>query len=82
MNIIKPIAISLLLVPFLAFAQSPQATLPSAGLTPESNFYFLDKFGEAFREFFTFNPDGKAHLQITFAAERIGRYPKFKTLIP
>ena len=54
-----------------AFAQSPQVALPSAGLTPESNFYFLDKFGEAFREFFTFNPDGKAHLQITFAAERI-----------
>ena len=54
-----------------AFAQSPQVALPSAGLTPESNFYFLDKFGEAFREFFTFNPDGKAHLRITFAAERI-----------
>ena len=54
-----------------AFAQSPQVALPSAGLTPESNFYFLDKFGEALREFFTFNPEGKAHLQITFASERI-----------
>ena len=54
-----------------AFAQSPQVTLPSAGLTPESNFYFLDKFGEALQQFFTFNPDGKARLQITFAAERI-----------
>ena len=54
-----------------ALAQSPQVTLPSAGLTPESNFYFLDKFGEALREFFTFNPEGKARLQITFAAERI-----------
>ena len=54
-----------------AFAQSPQAALPSAGLTPESNFYFLDKFGEALREFFTFNPEGKARLQITFASERI-----------
>ena len=52
------------------FAQN-QAVLPNAGLTPESNFYFLDKFGEALREFFTFNPEGKAHLQITFAAERI-----------
>ncbi|MFA5838396.1 MAG: DUF5667 domain-containing protein [Candidatus Paceibacterota bacterium] len=55
----------------VAFAQSQQAVLPSAGLTPESNFYFLDKFSEALREFFTFNPEGKAHLQITFAAERI-----------
>ncbi|MFA4827551.1 MAG: DUF5667 domain-containing protein [Candidatus Shapirobacteria bacterium] len=52
------------------FAQN-QAMLPNAGLTPESPFYFLDKFGEALREFFTFNPEGKAHLQITFAAERI-----------
>ncbi len=52
------------------FAQN-QAVLPNAGLTPESNFYFLDKFGEALREFFTFNPEGKARLQITFAAERI-----------
>lgn len=52
------------------FAQN-QVVLPNAGLTPESNFYFLDKFGEALREFFTFNPDGKAHLQITFAAERV-----------
>ena len=71
MNIIKTFAISLLFVPALVFAQSPQVALPSAGLTPESNFYFLDKFGEALREFFTFNPEGKAHLQITFASERI-----------
>lgn len=54
-----------------AFAQSPQSILPSAGLTPESAFYFLDTFGESLREFFTFSPEGKAHLQITFAAERI-----------
>src|SRR3972149_2474261 len=52
------------------FAQN-QAVLPNAGLTPESNFYFLDKFGETLQRFFTFNPEGKAHLQITFAAERI-----------
>lgn len=49
----------------------PAEGLPKAGLTPESNFYFLDKFGEALREFFTFNPEGKARLQITFAAERV-----------
>ena len=69
-----------LLVPLFAlilFASSPvfaqnQATqLPSAGLTPESTFYFLDTFGESLREFFNFNPEGKARLQITFAAERV-----------
>lgn len=52
------------------FAQN-QAVLPNAGLTPESPFYFLDRFGEALKEFFTFNPEGKARLQITFAAERV-----------
>ena len=70
MNIIKSIFISLLFIPLLVFAQN-QVILPNAGLTPESPFYFLDKFGEAMREFFTFNPEGKARLQITFAAERI-----------
>ena len=53
------------------FAQNQQVALPSAGLTPESPFYFFDKFGEALREFFTFNPEGKARLQIAFAAERV-----------
>ena len=48
-----------------------QGGLPSAGLTPESPFYFLDKLGEALQEFFTLNPEGKARLQITFAAERV-----------
>lgn len=58
----------LFLMPFFI---SAQAILPSAGLTPESSFYFLDRFGEALQEFFTFNPETKAHLQITFAAERV-----------
>lgn len=67
---IKAIILSLLFVPFLAFAQNEQ-TLPSAGLTPENPFYFVDKLGEALQEFFTFSQEGKAHLQIAFAAERI-----------
>ena len=58
------------LVASLVSAQN-QAVLPNAGFTPESPFYFLDKFGEALRSFFTFNPEGKARLQITFAAERV-----------
>ncbi len=67
---IKTAVISLLFIPFLVFAQNG-ATLPSAGLTPESPFYFIDKLGEALREFFTFSPEGKARLQIAFAAERV-----------
>jgi hypothetical protein len=64
-------ALALFITSSAAFAQSPQSTLPSAGLTSESTFYFLDTLGESLREFFTFSPEGKAHLQITFAAERI-----------
>ena len=48
-----------------------QTTVPPAGITPESNFYFLDKLGETLREFLTFGPESKARLQITFAAERV-----------
>ncbi len=70
MRIIKSILISSLFVPLFIFAQN-QAVLPNAGLTPESPFYFLDKLGETLREFFTFNPEAKAHLQIDFASERI-----------
>lgn len=70
MRITKSLIISLMLIPLLAFAQN-QVVLPRAGLTPESPFYFLDKMGEALRTFFTFNPEGKARLQITFAAERV-----------
>ncbi|MDO8655444.1 MAG: DUF5667 domain-containing protein [bacterium] len=55
----------------LAHAQDRQIVLPSAGLTPENPLYFFDRLGETLQEFFTFNPEGKARLQITFAAERI-----------
>lgn len=57
------------LVPLFAFAHN--TPLPSAGLTPESAFYFLDTFSETLREFFTFNPEGKTRLQLLFSAERI-----------
>ena len=67
----KFVLIALLFVPFLVFAQSSQTTLPSAGITPESSFYFLDRLGENLRQFFTFSPEAKAKLQIEFAGERI-----------
>lgn len=54
-----------------ASAQTQQIILPSAGLTPESPFFFLDTLREGLQEFFTFNPEGKARLQVEFAAERI-----------
>lgn len=62
--------ISLLIAPVLVFAQNG-ATLPNAGLTPESPFYFLDRIGEALRDFLTFNPEAKARLQVAYAGERV-----------
>ena len=61
---------------FVALSFSPvlaqtDNTLPNAGLTPDSPFYFLDKLGEVLQEFFTFNPQAKARLQLEFAGERI-----------
>lgn len=66
-----PVLISLWFVPFLMFAQGAQFTLPNAGLTPENPLYFLDRLGEQVQQFFTFNPEAKAKLQIEFAEERI-----------
>ena len=63
------VLMSLLFVPFMVSAQNEQ--LPTAGITPESSFYFLDKFGESLRSFFTFSKAGKARLQVIFASERI-----------
>ncbi len=70
MKYITAAVVSLFVAPFLVFAQT-QSVLPNAGLTPENPFYFFDRFGETLQEFFTFNPEAKAHLQITFAAERV-----------
>lgn len=67
---IKIALISLLFAPFLVFAQNG-TTLPNAGLTPESSFYFLDRLGEVLHRFFTFSPESRARLEITFAKERI-----------
>lgn len=68
-KIIGLFAVAAIMLASPVFAQEKE--LPSAGLTPESNFYFVDKFGEALREFFIFNPEGKARIQIAYAAERV-----------
>lgn len=65
----KKIALMLFLVPALVSAQS--GTPPTAGLTPQSPFYFIDRLGEVLREFVAFSPETKIRLQVSFAAERI-----------
>lgn len=54
----------------VTYVQASNA-LPSAGIKPDSAFFFLDRLGELIQEFFTFNPETKAELQIEFAGERI-----------
>ena len=55
-----------------ALAQDTEEfSLPVAGLTPGSPFYFLDRLGEFVQDLFTFNPASKVKLQIAFAAERV-----------
>lgn len=71
MKTLKMLTVSLLAVPFFAFGQTQPVVLPAAGMTPESPFYFLDRIGENLRQFFTFNPEAKARLQLEFATERI-----------
>jgi len=71
MKTFKIIAVSMLVVPILALGQASGVELPNAGITPSSPFYFLNRAGEALQEFFTFNPEAKARLQLQFAAERI-----------
>ncbi len=66
----KKALFSLFLVPTFVFAQI-QATVQTAGLTPENPFYFLDQLSENFQRFFTLNPDSRARLEVTFAKERI-----------
>ncbi|MHB9019437.1 MAG: DUF5667 domain-containing protein [Minisyncoccota bacterium] len=73
MKTLKIIAVSVLVLPIMAFGQTTNTTsiLPDPGLTPDSPFYFLNRVGEALQEFFTFNPEARARLELQFAEERI-----------
>jgi len=46
-------------------------SLPTPGLTPDSPFYFLDKWGEGFGRFFAFGREAKAAKQTEHAEERL-----------
>lgn len=53
-----------------AVAQGP-APKAKPGIVPGGFLFFFDRLGEAFQEFFTFNPEAKVKLQVAFAAERV-----------
>lgn len=71
MKLLKIIAVSVLAMPIMVLAQTATSSLPNPGLTPDSPFYFLNRVSEALQEFFTFNPEAKARLELQFSAERI-----------
>jgi hypothetical protein len=52
-----------------AFAQDEE--LPNPGLTPDSPFYFLDKWGKNIGMFFTFGNEAKARKALKYAEERL-----------
>lgn len=71
-------------IPFVSFAQTaatgtvatttppaPTTVTPATpGLLPGDFFYFLDRWGEAFNMFLTFNKESKARLNLEYAKER------------
>lgn len=69
MKFVRLLIILLLFAPLFVSAQ--ESALPNAGITPESPFYFIDRWGEAVREFLTLNPESRARLHVAFAAERV-----------
>ena len=54
-----------------AAAQETVLNLPKAGLTPTSPFYFVERWGEGVREFFTFSAEAKMKFHAEQASERI-----------
>ena len=55
----------------VAYAQEAEATLPDPGTTPDSPFYFMDKWGKQISLAFTFNAGEKAQKALSYADERM-----------
>ncbi len=54
----------------VAYAQEGEA-LPDPGITPDSPFYFADKWGKQISLMFTFNAENKAQKALRYADERM-----------
>ncbi|MFC2047573.1 DUF5667 domain-containing protein [Chloroflexota bacterium] len=55
----------------VAYAQEAETTLPDPGTTPDSPFYFMDKWGKQISLMFTFNAENKAQKALRYADERM-----------
>lgn len=67
-TIIATLAVALLVTASPAFAQESE---PSAGTTPASPFFFVERFFEGIGTFFTFGNSAKAERYLALAAERL-----------
>jgi hypothetical protein len=79
--IIVPIIVILALMSCfggVAYAQEDEA-LPDPGITPDSPFYFLDKWGEQISLMFTFNAEGRAEKALRYADERMAEIDAMMT---
>jgi len=54
-----------------AYAQDEELQLPSAGITPDSPFYFLDNWGKSMGLFFALGAEAKAKKALEYAEERL-----------
>jgi hypothetical protein len=55
----------------VAYAQEAEATLPDPGTTPDSPFYFMDKWGKSLSLAFTFSAQNKVEKALRYADERM-----------
>ena len=73
-NLLRVTLVSCLLITSLlsggaAYAQDEE--LPAPGITPDSPFYFFDKWGKNVSMFFTFGAEAKARKALQYAEERL-----------
>lgn len=71
MRKISLILSSLLLVVFIGAVSAQEVELPKPGITPDSFFYFLDKFGEKIELVFSFGTEAKIKTHAKHALERV-----------
>lgn len=57
-------------IPTAVLAAEPE-TLPEPGMTPDSPFYFMDKWGKQIAMMFTFKAESKVQLALHYAEERL-----------
>jgi len=61
----------LLAIPFGSVFADEMESLPDPGITPDSPFYFMDKWGQSISMMFTFGLENKMNKSLQFAEEKL-----------